>query len=288
MDRRMFLTTMLQGSLATALLPDSITSLLITPYAFPYDVTGSYQPNMKILAIGIDAFGAYAARLLAYSTQHVCCCELTPHAQLHQGHVLRGLDTAIQQSNLLFLLADVTQPSSASALAACLEAAEGVGIQATVITPDTASYQHPYPFVGSVVSYCSVPDPMAARNLVSMVADLANIDGIDYDYVKPVLQSGRSRHFASYQAAGAERGAVAGQGVLAKLQQQIQDDQVCSGAMACIYCDANTYQRDFDQAITELFCFFLPNSTNKFNILYNCVIDEKLVDEVRVVVLAIT
>lgn len=284
MARQTLLTPMLQGSYATSLTPESAKSHLIIPNEFPLHITGNYQPNMKILAIGIDDFGACTTRLLVDTNQNVCCCELTSHAQLHQEHVLCELSKAIQQSNLLFLLTDGTQSSSAPILTDCLEAAETVGIQVIVISPNAILHQPPY-------HVCTVPDPLTACNLIRMVADLAKIDDINFNYddhVKPVLQSGRNRHFASYQAAGAERGSVAGRGVLAQLQQQIPEEQDYSGALACIYCNAKTYHYDFDQVIAELFCFFLPNSTNKFNIIYNCVIDENLVDEVRVAVLAIT
>ncbi|MGE0917594.1 hypothetical protein, partial [Trichlorobacter lovleyi] len=54
-----------------------------------------------------------------------------------------------------------------------------------------------------------------------------------------------------------------------------------------IYCNSATYFNDFDQATIELFRFFLPNSTNKFNIIYNYVIDDSLYDSARVAVLAI-
>lgn len=178
------------------------------------------------------------------------------------------------------------------------------GCLATALVPDsitslftsrfshaTTSHQLPYPSDGLSPTYSAVSDPVTARNIAKMIADITNSDsfvGIDHGDVKTILQSGWNRHFASYQAAGPEQGSTAGRGVLAKLQQQIPEDQAYSGALACIYCNAKTYQHDFDQAIAELFCFFLPSSTSKFNMVYNCVIDEKLVDEVRVTVLAIT
>ncbi|MCE1225204.1 MAG: hypothetical protein LWW87_01820 [Geobacteraceae bacterium] len=166
MSRQTLLTTMLQGSHATSLTPESVKTHLLIPNEFPFHITGNYQPNMKILAIGIDDFGACATRLLADTNQNVCCSELTSHAQLHQDHVLCELSKAIQQSNLLFLLTDGTQPSSSPILTACLEAAETVGIQVIVITPSAILHQPPY-------HVCTVPDPLTACNLIRMVAELA-------------------------------------------------------------------------------------------------------------------
>ena len=134
---------------------------------------------------------------------------------------------------------------------------------------------------------------MASR-LVTTVYDFANhasFDGIDAKEVKGnvtgILQKGNRSVFVSSYATGPTRGSLASQSVLALVEQQVSDSDIYSGAIACIYCNHDSYASDFDQAIVELFRFFLPNSTNKFNIIYNCVIDNSLHDAARVAVLAI-
>lgn len=297
MDRRTFLTTILQGSLAAALLPNSISSLLVTQYGPPSHFGETCQHKMRLSAIGIGTFGTYCTRLLAYSVPHINCHELRIDYQQYNPPDLSGLVNAIQHSDLLFLLADTSQPWCSSILSACVDAAAEAGVQAVILGPNPPAYLQ-YSVCRSNVlpsCYCAA-DPIIARNLIAMVSDLVNTTtffaGVDFANVRAslhsILRSGSNGIFIIGEASGANKGVLASKKVLAQLEQLVIGSNSYHGAMACIYCNSDTHVNDFDQAIVELFRFFLPPSTNGFNIIYNCVIDNSLHDSVRVAVLAIT
>lgn len=297
MDRRAFLTTILQDSIAAALLPNSISSLLVAQYGQPSHFGKICQQKMDISAIGIGAFGTYCTRLLAYSVPNINCYDLRIDYQQYNTPDLSGLVNAIQHSDLLFLLADAAQPWCSSVLSACVDAAAKAGVQVVILGPNLPPY---FQFSvcrsnSSAPCYCA-DDPLVARNLIAMVSDLVNTTtffaGVDFADVREslhsILRSGSNGIFISGEASGANKGVLASKKVLEQLEQQVTGSNSCCGAMACIYCNSNTYLNDFDQVIIELFRFFLPPPTNGFNIIYNCVIDNSLHDSVRVALLAIT
>ncbi|QOX77397.1 hypothetical protein FY034_00040 [Trichlorobacter lovleyi] len=292
MDRRTFLTTILQGSLAAALLPNSISSLLVTQYGQPEIC----QQKMSISAIGVGSFGTYCTRLLAYSVPHISCHELRIDYQQHNIPDFSGLVNAIQHSDLLFMLADTAQPLCSSVLSACVDAAAEAGVQVVIIGPNFPAYlQYSVCKPNSSPSCYCAADPIIARNLIAMVSDLVNTTtffaGVDFANVRAslhsILRSGSNGIFIIGEASGANKGVLASKKVLTQLEQQVTSSNSYRGAMACIYCNSETYLNDFDQAIIELFRFFIPPPTNGFNIIYNCVIDNSLLDAARVAVLAI-
>jgi len=297
MDSRTFLTTMLQGSLAAALLPHSISSLLVTQSGPPSHFGETCQHKIRLSAIGIGTFGTYCTQLLAYSVPHISCHELRIDYQQYNLPDLSGLVNAIQHSDLLFLLADVSQTWCSSVLSACVDAAAEAGVQVVILGPNPPAYfQYSVCRPSSSPSCYCAADPLIARNLIAMVSDLVNTTtffvGVDLADVKAslhsILRSGSNGIFINSEASGANRGMLASKKVLAQLEQQMTGSHNYRGAMACIYCNSDTYLKDFDQAIIELFRFFLPPSSSEFNIIYNCVFDNSLHDSVRLAVMAIT
>lgn len=101
MDRRVFLTTMLQGSLAAAQLPNSISPLLIAQYGSLSHFGQNNQQKMHISAVGIGTFGAYCTRLLAYSVHNISCYEVLPGVQSIATPDFSGLNSAIQYKGVV-------------------------------------------------------------------------------------------------------------------------------------------------------------------------------------------
>lgn len=290
MDRRKFLTTMLQGSLASVLLPNSIAPLLVAQHDKSYHDAGNYQQNLHISAIGIGAYGSTCTRLLASSGHAIDCCELPSPSPLFCITDAARLVTASPQAELLFLFADTRQHQSSDMLKTYVDSASRSGVQVVVVSPQPPDHKILPILTNSEALHCTEPDPVAASSMITTVSDIANYGsfiGIDTGDVKAILQKGNTSVFASAHATGPSRGSLASQSVLAQLEQQVGESDIYNGAVACIYCNSDTYFHDFDQAIIELFRFFLPNSTSKFNIIYNCVIDNSLHDSVRVSVLAV-
>lgn len=285
MERREFLTSMLQGSLTAVLLPESIRSRLLTAYAQPYHFSDDPQHTSRITAIGIGQFGSCCTRLLAYAVPTVCCSNLTAHPDQLQDSGLHGLDTAMQPNNLLFLLADRSQPLSAAALTACMTTAAAVGVQTIVVGPWPVEDQLPSTGTNSLPLHCAVADPLTARNLVALVADLINTDsfvGIDHGDVKAILKSGRHGTVVSNEVSGPDRAASAAAVVLEQLQNQGFGPANCCGAMACIYGSPSMPFDDYHQAITMLDRYFSPD----ISFIFGSVVDEKLNGSIRLVILA--
>ncbi|MDK9718531.1 MAG: hypothetical protein OEL57_11590 [Trichlorobacter sp.] len=240
---------------------------------------------MRISAIGIGAFGAYCTRLLAYSVHNVCCHEVALYPQQICGSDLSRVDNVIQSNDLLFLLADTTQPSCGSVLAACIKIAATAGVQVVVIGPHLPLHQHSSSIVDSAVAYCTIPDPLSARNLVGLVSDLVNTNsfvGIDHGDIKAILQSGGHGIFASNEATGADSGTLACKQALEHLQQCGINATTCRGAMACIYGSPDMPFDLYSQAITALDSYFPTD----LSFVFGTVVDEKINNVVRVSVLA--
>lgn len=287
MDRRAFLTTMLQGSLAAALLPNSLSPLLIAQYGSLDHFSQNYQQKMRISAVGIGTFGAYCTRLLAYSVPNISCYEVSPRVQNSAIPDFSGLNSAIQQTDLLFLLTDLTEQLSALMLTACCHAASPGRIQTVVVGPGTPDLQTHVPTACSSLPYppyITVADPSTARQLVAMVADLVNTDsfvGIDHGDVKAILRSGSHGVFACREAAGAERGKLASIQALEELQHRGIDRVKCRGAMACIYGNPTMVFDDYVQASAVLDEFF----PHDIGFVFGSIVDERLGDVIKVAIL---
>lgn len=281
MDRRTFLTSMLKGSLAAALLPNSISPLLITQYASLHHPDGESSQGMRISAIGIGAFGAYCTRLLAYSVQDINCHVVAPRQHSLGILDIIGLNNAIQQCDLLFLIADTTQPLCGHQLTSCIEAATAAGIQVVVVGPHQRQS-----ITDSRPCHCIAAKPSTARSLVALVAGLVATDsfvGVDPADVKAILKSGNHGTFTSKQALGSESGTLACKQVLEHLQQYGIDSATCRGAIACIYGDSNMTFDVYHQAITALDNAF----PSDLNVVFGCLVDEQLGDIARMDILAI-
>ncbi|WP_281184868.1 hypothetical protein [Trichlorobacter lovleyi] len=283
MDRRTFLTTILQGTLAATLLPHSISPLLIAQYASLHHLGGDVPQDMRISALGIDKFGACCSRLLAYSVQNVSCHEMTS-CQLSSGNLdFPILNHAIQQTDLLFLFADATNPASDSLLSSCANAAAAAGVQSVVVGPHKTG--HPLS-THSTPAKCLVVNPTTARNLVALVADLANTDsfvGIDHGDIKAILRSGNQALFASSTATGEDRGILASRHALDQLQKEGLDSAKCCGAMACIYGAPSMPFDYYAQAISVLDGYF----SNDISFVFGAIPDEHLAaDTIRIDILA--
>jgi hypothetical protein len=285
MDRRTFLTTMLQGSFAAALFPNGISPLLITQYASLHHPVADLLQDMHISAIGIGTFGAYCTRLLAYSVQNIRCHEVASHPQGYHAPELSGLASSLLQCDLLFLLTDTTQPWCSHQLTTCIEAATTAGVQTVVIGPHAPDVQGQRTTTLSPLPYCIAADPLTAHNLVALVADLANTDsfvGIDHGDVKAILKSGRHGTVVSNEVSGPDRAASAAAVVLEQLQNQGFGPANCCGAMACIYGSPSMPFDDYHQAITMLDRYFSPD----ISFIFGSVVDEKLNGSIRLVILA--
>ncbi|MGE0918109.1 hypothetical protein, partial [Trichlorobacter lovleyi] len=243
MDRRTFLTTMLQGSLASVALPNRLASLLAPPHATFHQAPTNYQQNLHISAIGIGTFGSSCTHLLTNSARKLHCYQLD-FTQQHYGaaDILRVV-TAYPQTDLLFVFADTRQKRSANILKASLESASASGIQTVVIGPSQSTHWLLHTLAESNALYCTESDPIAASSLVTTLYDFANYGNLDgvvaadvNGYVKAILQKGNWSVFASSYATGPTRGSLASQSVLALLEQQVSDSDIYSGAIACIYC----------------------------------------------------
>lgn len=284
MDRRTFLANMLQGSLAAALLPNSISPLLIAQYASLHHPDGESPEGMRISAIGIGRFGANCTRLLAYSTQNISCHEMSIRPQRYGSAELFELNRALQQSDLLFLLADTKQPLCSNQLTTCIEAAAASGVQAVIVGPHTPDI-HRQPTPASLPCHCIAAAPSIARDLVALVADLVATDsfvGIDHADVKAILGSGSYGLFISKQSSGPERGALACKQALNSLQQCGIDSATCRGAIACIYGSPDMPFDVYHQAITTLDSYFPAD----LNFVFGCLVDEQLGESVKVDILA--
>ena len=288
MDTREFLTTRLQGCLVTAATPNRIA----TSQVISYHATVNNQPNLRISTIGLGAFGLSCTRILTRSAHKIPCYQLNSTQLQNCTADASDVMSVYPETDLLFLFADTQLELSVNILKAYLDSASG--IQTVVIGPSQPTQQLLDIFASSNALYCTESDPITACRLVTTVSDFANhasFDGIDAKdvkgYVTAILQKGNRSVFATSYATGPTRGSLASQSVLDQLEKLVSDSDIYSGAIACIYCNHESYASDFDQAIVELFRFFLPNSTNKFNIIYNYVIDNNLHDAARVAVLAI-
>jgi hypothetical protein len=288
MDRRAFLTTILQGSLAAALLPNSLSPLLIAQYGSLIYFGQNYQQKIRIAAVGIGTFGAYCTRLLAYSVHTITCYEVSSGVQSATTPDITVLNNAIQQTDLLFLLTDLTEPLSAPMLTACCHAASAGGIQTVVVGLGTPDFQTHVPAACSSLPYpphITVADPSTARQLVAMVADLVNTDsfvGIDHGDVKAILRSGSHAVFACREAAGTERGKLASIQALEELQHRGIDRVKCRGAMACIYGSSTMAFDDYVQASAVLDEYF----SDDISFVFGSVVDERLGDVIKVAILA--
>lgn len=288
MDRREFLTTMLQGSLAAALLPNSITPLLIAQYASLHHLGGNPGQQMRIDAVGIGQFGSCCTRLLAYSTHTISCREVPLDPRRATIPDLAELNSSLLHGDLLFLLADVTQLSSEPTLAACCHAAAAAGVQTVMVGPHPPEFETlisaicpPQPFP----PHCTVADPRIASQLVALVADLVDTDsfvGIDHGDVKAILRSGNHGIFACKEATGAGRGQLASQQALEELERHGIRATTCRGAMACIYGNPNMTFDDYAQASTVLDEYF----PHDISFVFGSIVKEHLADVIKVTILA--
>lgn len=288
MDRREFLTTMLQGSLAAAWWPKSIVSFLIAQYATRRYVGRNCGQSMRIGVLGIGQFGACCTRLLSCSATNISCREMSIDPQGAGNPDFSELNGSLQHSDLLFLPVDTLQPSSVSMLTACCGAAAAAGLQAVVIGPQafdfkahppTACCSQPFP------PHCTIVDPSTVSLLVKSVADLVNVDnsvGIDHGYIRAVLGSGGHGVFACKEAVGPNRGERASRQALEQLQRHGINTVNCRGAMACIYGTPTMTFDDYSQASTVLDDYFPHDITYVFS----SIIDEHLADVIKVAVLA--
>lgn len=285
MDRRTFLTTMLQGTLAATMLPHSISPLLIAQYASQHHLGEIHQQSMKIAALGIGRFGILCSRLLAYSVHNIICHEV-PSNRRHASSVdFSQLPQSIQQADLLFLIADTSELSSAYLLTICIDRAASTGQQAVMVGPHATTLHSALSLRYSPPPACTVAETVMARNLVALVADLVNIDnfvGIDQADVKEIMCSGSRGLFAYSEATGTNRGAKACLQALEQLQHLGLNSANCRSAMACIYGSPNLHLDDYHQAITNLDNQFSP----EINFVFGAVTDERLADSVRVAILA--
>lgn len=284
MDRRTFLANMLQGSLAAASLPNSISPLLIAQYASLHHPDGESPEGMRISAIGIGNFGANCTRLLAYSTQNISCHEMSIHPQRYCSAERSELNRALQQSDLLFLLADTKQPLCSHQVTTCIEAAAASGVQVVIVDPHAPDI-HRQTIPASLPCHCRAATPSIARSLVALVADLVATDsfvGIDHGDVKTILESGSHGLFTSKQASGSERGALACKQALEHLQQCGIDSATCRGAIACIYGSPDMPFDVYHQAVTALDSYF----PSDLNFVFGCLVDKQSGDSVKVDILA--
>lgn len=285
MDRRTFLTTMLQGSFAAALFPNGISPLLITQYASLHHPVTDLLQDMRISVIGIGTFGASCTRLLAYSVQNIRCHEVASHPKRLGIPEPSELNSSLLQCDLLFLLVDTTQPSCRYQLTTCVEAATTAGVQAIVIGPHAPDVQGRQMTTLSPLPYFIAADPRTVRNLVALVADLGNTDsfvGIDHGDLKAILKSGHQGTVVSKEIFGPNRAASAAAVVLDQLQNQGFDPANCCGAMACIYGSPSMPFDDYHQAIKMLDRYF----STDISFVFGSVVDEKLNDSIRLVILA--
>ncbi len=287
MDRRTFLTTMLQGTtLAATLLPHSISPLLIAQYASLHHLGGDLPQDMRIAALGVGRFGALCSRMLAYSVRNICCHEVTSSWH-HTGSVdFSQLPLATQQPDLLFLLADASQPSSASQLTTCIDAVTAAGLQTVVIGPSADNLHSTRSPDCTSLPVCTIANPTTARDLVALVADLANTDsfvGIDHGDIKAILRSGNLGLFSCSEATGADRGSRACSQALERLQQQGVNSANCRGAIACIYGSPTMPFDYYAQAVSVMDGYF----SNDISFVFGAIPDEHLAaDTIKVAVLA--
>ncbi|MCE1225205.1 MAG: hypothetical protein LWW87_01825 [Geobacteraceae bacterium] len=284
MDRRTFLTNMLQGSLAAALLPNSISPLLIAQYASLHHPDDNSAQGLRISAIGIGSFGAYCTRLLAYSVHNIHCHEIAPHSQCYGCPEHPGLNRALQQCDLVFLLADTTQPSSSHQLSSCIDASAAAGVQVVIVGPHAIGIKN-QPTTESPHCHCRAATPSIARDLVALVADLVNTDsfvGIDHADVKAILGSGSHGLLTSKQASGSESGTLACKQALEHLQQFGINAATCRGAIACIHGSPDMPFDVYNQAITALDSYFPAD----LSFVFGCLVDAQLGDSVKVDILA--
>lgn len=267
---------MLQGSLAAALLPNSITPLLIAQYASLHHLGGNAGQQMRITAVGIGQFGSCCTRLLAYSTHSISCREVLLDPQRATVPDLAELNSTLLHCDLMFLLADAAQSSSDPTLAACCHAAAAAGVQTVMVGPYGSD--HPLSALFAISSpppNCLVANPTTARDLVVLVADLANTDGfvgIDHSDIKAILRSGNHCLFASSNISGEDRGALACRQALGQLQQQNFDSVNCRGAMACIYSNTAMPFDCYEQANTVMRDYFSKGC----NVIFGAFTDEHL------------
>ncbi|ACD93749.1 FtsZ/tubulin family protein [Trichlorobacter lovleyi] len=288
MDRRTFLTTMLQGTtLAATLLPHSISPLLIKQYASLRHLGGDSYQNVRISTLGINSLGAVFSRLLAYSIQNVCCYEVLSD-QLRSGNLdFSSLNRTIQQTDLLFLFADTTDPASDSLLSSCINTTAAAGVQSVVVGPySTDRPLSALPLTCSTPPHCFVVHHTTARDLVALVADLANTDsfvGIDHGDIKAILRSGNLGLFSCSEATGADRGSRACSQALERLQQQGVNSANCRGAMACIYGSPTMPFDYYAQAVSVMDGYF----SNDISFVFGAIPDEHLAaDTIKVAILA--
>ncbi|QOX77399.1 hypothetical protein FY034_00050 [Trichlorobacter lovleyi] len=286
MDRRTFLITMLQGTLAATLLPHSISPLLIAQYASLHHLGEIPQQNMRIAALGVGQFGALCGRMLAYSVHNISGHVLASSRHYTGSFDFSQLPLSIQQPDLLFLLADASQPSSASQLATCIDAATAAGLQTVLIGPSAAHLHSSRSTDCASLPVCTVADPATVRDLVALVADLVNTDsfvGIDHGDIKAILRSGSHGLFSCSEATGADRESLASSQALEKLQQQGLDSANCRGAMACIYGSPAMSFDYYAQAASVMDGYF----SNDITFVFGAIPDEQLAaDTIKVAILA--
>ena len=139
MDRRTFLTTRLQGRIASVVLPKRITSLLKPSNAAPCLVDNNLPQNMHISAVELGAFGLSCTRILTRSARKIPCYQLDSTQLQHCTANVSDFMSVYPETDLLFLFADTHLELSANILKAYLDSVSG--IQTVVIGPSQPTQQ---------------------------------------------------------------------------------------------------------------------------------------------------
>jgi hypothetical protein len=236
--------------------------------AIDYD----FSLTANIMAVGVGSFGASIAKTLAATIEGVACSEVFPSPRTESPEDMNSLLSAVQKSDVLFLLARFDSEDCSAIARTIGQAACGAGVPTFLITPHVIDEQFLHELtedgVGkwfdTVFSACDkalpiLPDPTPWENvppaeylmchLVTVITSvLTHRSGIGtaFDEFVDLLKSGRFGFVGIGIASGMDRGRAATLDAIDHLIDQGVDFSEKNSLFRCVYGSTHPSYDDLD------------------------------------------
>lgn len=308
MSQSKLLNGMSSSHLATFIPPDMLPHLLTRQVpACPAPKSHTDVSVAKITILGIGSYGANVAELLAKNVAGIDCYEILFCQTGSDTEKITALISAVQESDLLFIITDFADPSSELLFDRFAAAASSKGSVTVGTLPgreDLKKYSPEYlqewtkhvdtlfPISDNSVnqqqsfdeeSTAQQPALVHAITTISNVITHDSMISVDFADIKAILQSGKIGRMGTGVASGSLRGATAAILALERLKDQQQKMEDITGALVCLEGSSLMTMDDYEDA-SRIIHEHLPDDSN---ILTGFLMGDQMGSNVRVTVLTV-
>lgn len=266
------------------------------------DIDYDFDATAQITAVGIGTFGSRTAELLSRNLRGITCHEVSIDANSSlEG--FSSLLSSVQQSDLVFIIGAVDDPSFESIAQVLGRVSCDAGILTVCITPFVGGYfplgQPKWYDTMFTVSERSLPlqpemfipegDALTGYTMRHIVASITNLITyqtgvcIDFADVIAIMREGSIGSLGVGVGSGNSRAVMAAKGAIERLQEQDVSLAQATGVLVSIHGSSTLTMDDFDDASRVVH----DSVTDDTNIIVGLISDEQLGYNVKVTVMAV-